>query len=144
MKLRIVAVGKLKDRPTRALVDEYLGRLKHYCPCEEVEVDAKPKKQLVQLRKATDGVTTIALDVIGKSYASKELAQQVERWACRGKGVVAFLIGGAEGLPADVLQSAHARWSLSRLTFPHRLARLLVAEQLYRAMTILRGEPYDH
>ena len=62
----------------------------------------------------------------------------------RGKGVVAFVVGGADGLPAAIVKAAHERWSLSALTFPHRIARLVLVEQLYRAMTILRNEPYDH
>jgi 23S rRNA (pseudouridine1915-N3)-methyltransferase len=70
------------------------------------------------------------------------LAKRVERWSSRGKGIVAFVIGGADGIPADLLSRADARLSLSTLTLPHRLARVVLAEQLYRAMTILRGEPY--
>jgi 23S rRNA (pseudouridine1915-N3)-methyltransferase len=88
--------------------------------------------------------TVIALDVKGKSWSSRALAKELERWASRGKGVVAFVIGGADGLPAELMARADARWSLSALTFPHRLARVIVAEQLYRALTIMRGEPYDH
>jgi 23S rRNA (pseudouridine1915-N3)-methyltransferase len=68
----------------------------------------------------------------------------VGRATARHKGIVAFLIGGADGLPPDVSRAAHDRWSLSALTFPHRLARLVLVEQIYRAMTILRGEPYGH
>ncbi|HET9932448.1 MAG TPA: 23S rRNA (pseudouridine(1915)-N(3))-methyltransferase RlmH, partial [Polyangiaceae bacterium] len=66
----------------------------------------------------------------------------LERWLAQGKGVIAFAIGGAEGLPAEFSKRAQHRLSLSRLTLPHRLARLLLAEQLYRALSIARGEPY--
>ncbi len=144
MKLRIVAVGKLKERDTRALCDDYLGRLRRYGGVDEIEIDPRHKDVAGRLAKACQGALVVALDVAGKAYDSRGLARQLERWRSSGKGAVAFLIGGADGLPRAVLDGADARWSLSPLTFPHRLARVLVAEQLYRAMTILRGEPYDH
>jgi 23S rRNA (pseudouridine1915-N3)-methyltransferase len=84
----------------------------------------------------------VALEVNGEQLTSPKLAERVEEWSRRGKGVIAFYIGGAEGIPADVSARADYRLSLSKLTLPHRLARVLLAEQLYRAMTILRGEPY--
>ena len=90
------------------------------------------------------GATVIALEVGGKSLTSEAFARGLERSMAQGKGVVTFLIGGADGLPPEVSRAAHDRWSLSSLTFPHRLARLVLIEQIYRAMTILRGEPYAH
>lgn len=143
MKLRVVAVGGLRHRAERELVDEYLGRVVHYCGCEHVEVKAAPPAALEKsLARATDGAAVVVLDVAGKVLSSEALARRLERLASRGKGVVAFVIGGAEGLPPAVVARADERWSLSALTFPHRLARVMLAEQLYRAMTILRGEPY--
>jgi 23S rRNA (pseudouridine1915-N3)-methyltransferase len=144
VRLRIVGVGRIKEPAARALVDDYIGRIGRYCRCDEIEIDAGANKQQAAFDKALGDATLIALDVLGKSWSSRALAQQLERWASRGKGVVAFVIGGADGLPAEVVARAHARWSLSALTFPHRLARVIVAEQLYRALTIMRGEPYDH
>ncbi len=142
MKLRIVAVGAIKDAPTRALLDRYRGRLSRYCAFEEVEVRAG-RSEGRDLVKAVGESTLVALDVGGEAMSSQALARRVERLASLGKGEVSFVIGGAEGLPPAILKAARERWSLSSLTFPHRLARLLLAEQLYRAMTILRGEPYD-
>jgi 23S rRNA (pseudouridine1915-N3)-methyltransferase len=84
----------------------------------------------------------VALEVDGEAVTSTELSKRVERWSSTGKGVVAFVIGGAEGIPKDLSRSAVARLSLSKLTLPHRLARVLLLEQLYRALSILRGEPY--
>jgi 23S rRNA (pseudouridine1915-N3)-methyltransferase len=139
VKLRVVAVGAVKERHARALVDEYLGRLRRYCAVEEVEL--KPGKSEA-LARAVAGTTVVALDAGGEALASRALARRVEQWASRGKGVVSFVIGGADGLPKDL--AADARLSLSTLTLPHRLARVILVEQLYRAMTILRGEPYDH
>ena len=145
MKLRVVAVGAIKERATRTLIDEYLRRLGRYTTVEEVEIKAGPAKgQIAAFARATEGANVVALDVAGQVLSSRQLARQLERHASRGKGVVAFLIGGADGLPRAVLDRADACWSLSALTLPHRLARLVLAEQLYRALTILRGEPYDH
>jgi len=145
MRLVIVAVGRVKDRPLRAAIDEYLGRVRRYVPCDEVEIaDAPPAKVGPALARATAGANVVALEVGGRALESEAFARGVERLGSRGKGVVAFLIGGADGLPKDVSAAAADRWSLSALTFPHRLARLVLAEQLYRAMAILRNEPYAH
>ncbi|MFO0588240.1 MAG: 23S rRNA (pseudouridine(1915)-N(3))-methyltransferase RlmH [Polyangiaceae bacterium] len=86
----------------------------------------------------------IALEVDGQALGSEAFARRLEQYGARGKGTVTFLIGGADGLPQDLSRAAHARLSLSTLTFPHRLARLVLIEQIYRAMTILRNEPYAH
>lgn len=145
MRLVVVAVGRVKDKPLRDALDEYFGRVRRYVPIDEIEVaDGPPAKVEAALAKAAGEATLVALEVEGVALTSPELAKQVERLGSRGKGVVAFLIGGADGLPRALSERAHARWSLSRLTFPHRLARLVLVEQLYRAMTILRGEPYAH
>jgi 23S rRNA (pseudouridine1915-N3)-methyltransferase len=145
MRLVVVAVGRVKDRPLRAALDEYFGRVRRYVPCDEIEIpDAPAAKLAPALSKATAGANVIALEVNGRALGSEAFAASVERWGSRGKGVVAFLIGGADGLPAEISAAASDRWSLSTLTFPHRLARLVLIEQLYRAMTILRGEPYAH
>ena len=84
----------------------------------------------------------VALDVGGQEVKSSEFARLVERWSTAGKGDIAFVLGGAEGLPGPLVSAAHCRLSLSRMTLPHRLARVLLYEQIYRALTILRGEPY--
>lgn len=145
MRFVIVAVGRVKDHDLRSVLDDYLGRLRRYVGCDEVEIpDGPSAKVRAAIDKATSGATVVALVIEGQAMDSATLAREVERMSCRGKGVVAFLIGGADGLPADVRQKAHLRLSLSRMTFPHRLARVMLAEQLYRAMTILRGEPYSH
>lgn len=138
MKLVVLAHGKLKDRGLRALVDDYWARVRRYAPCEEVELrdDAQFERAL------PSDALLVTLEVEGEALSSTELAQRLERWVSQGKGVVAFAIGGAEGLPAGIRARSRFRLSLSRLTLPHRLARLILAEQLYRAFSILRGEPY--
>jgi 23S rRNA (pseudouridine1915-N3)-methyltransferase len=137
VKLVVAAVGKLKDRGLRDLVDDYLGRLRHYVPIEELEV-----RDAAGFSKIHPEALRIALEVDGRALSSATFARKLESWGSTGKGIVAFMIGGAEGLPKDLSDAAHAKLSLSTMTLPHRLARLLLAEQLYRAMTILRNEPY--
>lgn len=145
MKIIIVAVGRIKDRALRAAIDDYIGRLRRYVTCEEVELTDGPAAKLAPaFAKATSGATVIALEIGGKSLSSEAFARAIERGGSQGKGVVAFLIGGADGLPIETSKAAQDRWSLSALTFPHRLARLVLVEQIYRAMTILKGEPYAH
>lgn len=145
MRILVVAVGRVKDKPLRAAIDEYVGRVRRFVPCDEVELEDAPAPKLIEkFNQKTLGATTIAMEVLGRAIDSPTFARELERCGSRGKGTVAFLIGGADGIPPVISQAAHARWSLSGLTFPHRLARLVLVEQLYRAMTILRGEPYAH
>jgi 23S rRNA (pseudouridine1915-N3)-methyltransferase len=136
--LLIVAVGKVKPPGLRTLADEYLRRIRRHVRCDEIEVrdDASLPKAI------PPSAWVVALEVRGRTLSSPQLAEHVEQWGSTGKGEVAFLIGGAEGLPPGLSEAAHVRVSLSALTLPHRLARIILLEQLYRAMSILRGEPY--
>jgi 23S rRNA (pseudouridine1915-N3)-methyltransferase len=138
MRLVIIAAGKLKEKEVRAIADDYLGRIRRWVKCDELEV--KSARDLAGA--VPDGALLVALEVDGDALTSTELSQRVERWGSTGKGVVAFVIGDAEGIPKALSQSAKARISLSKLTLPHRLARVLLLEQLYRSLSILRGEPY--
>lgn len=138
MRFFILAAGKLKEKEVRAIADDYLGRIRRYAKCDEIELKsasdlaaAIPKDALV-----------VAMEVDGDAVTSTELSKRVERWSSTGKGVVAFVIGGADGIPKELSKRAAARLSLSKLTLPHRLARVLLLEQLYRSLSILRGEPY--
>ena len=145
MRIVVVAVGRVKDKPLRAALDDYLGRVRRYVPCDEVELEDAPAARLAPIfAKKTEGSTTMALEVMGRALDSPSFARAIERAGSRGKGVVSFLIGGADGIPPETSRAADDRLSLSTLTFPHRLARLVLVEQIYRAMTILRGEPYAH
>ncbi len=138
MKLVVVAVGRIKERPLRAVADDYLARIGRYARCEELEV-----KDDVALERAVPAdALVVALEVGGKALSSEAFARALERWTAHGKGVVAFVIGGAEGIPAGVSRRADMQLSLSSMTLPHRLARVVLFEQIYRAFTILRGEPY--
>jgi 23S rRNA (pseudouridine1915-N3)-methyltransferase len=146
VRIVVVAVGRVKERPMRACIDEYAARVRRHVALDEVEIDpALPAaKVAVAIAKATDGARLVALDVTGKAMDSPAFAKALERCGSTGKGVVAFAIGAADGLPAETVARSDERWSLSALTFPHRLARLVLVEQLYRATSILRGDPYAH
>jgi 23S rRNA (pseudouridine1915-N3)-methyltransferase len=138
VRLVVVAVGKLKERAFRELADDYLGRVRRYTRCDELEV-----RDGAALEKALPAdALSVALEVKGEALTSEGLSRRLEQWGSRGKGVVAFLIGGAEGIPEATSKRADARLSLSTLTLPHRLARVVLYEQLYRAFSIQRGEPY--
>jgi 23S rRNA (pseudouridine1915-N3)-methyltransferase len=134
----IVAVGRIRDRPLRAVADDYLERVRRYVRCDEVEV----RDAALLARALPEAAHRIALEVDGESLSSVELARRIERWGSTGKGEIAWVIGGADGIPEGISRAAAARVSLSRMTLPHRLARVVLCEQLYRACTILRGEPY--
>lgn len=138
VKLVVIAAGKLKEREWRSLADDYLGRIRRYVKCDEIEV--KSGKDLAGA--VPSDALLVALEVEGDALTSTELSKRVERWGSTGKGVVVFLIGDADGIPKELSRSAAARISLSRLTLPHRLARVFLLEQLYRSLSILRGEPY--
>ncbi|HEX3773321.1 MAG TPA: 23S rRNA (pseudouridine(1915)-N(3))-methyltransferase RlmH [Polyangiaceae bacterium] len=138
MKLVVVAAGKIKERELRAVADDYLGRLKRYARCDEIETrDASSLAKSVP-----DAAFVVALEVDGDRLTSSEFAARLERWGSRGKGIVAFVIGAAEGIPKELSSRADVRLSLSSFTLPHRLARVVLLEQIYRAMTLQRGEPY--
>ena len=137
MRYRVVAVGRVRDAALRAACDGYLERLRHYTRVEEREV----KNEARILEGVPEGSRLVALAEAGEQWTSEQLADWTARWELDGRDVV-FALGGAEALPAAVLQTAERTWSLSRLTFPHELARVIVYEQLYRAYTIRRGEPY--
>ncbi|MCA9609640.1 MAG: 23S rRNA (pseudouridine(1915)-N(3))-methyltransferase RlmH [Myxococcales bacterium] len=146
MKVVLVVVGKVKERPLRAVLDDYLGRIRRYAKLEEIELKDLPAAELVDKieRRLDPNGRTVALEVEGKAWSSQDLAEQVGECELRSIPTLTFLIGGSYGLPPAVSAKADARFSLGRITLPHRLARVVLAEQIYRAFTILRGEPYSH
>jgi 23S rRNA (pseudouridine1915-N3)-methyltransferase len=138
VKLSVLAQGKLKDHALRQLTDDYKSRLQRYVGLEEIEV----KDTQALLRRVPRESFIVMLEVWGEALSSPALASKLEAWATRNKGNVCFVIGGADGIPKELSKLGDAHLSLSRLTLPHRLVRLLLFEQLYRCMTLLRGEPY--
>jgi 23S rRNA (pseudouridine1915-N3)-methyltransferase len=154
VKLRLVVVGRDKRDPLCLAAGEYLERIAHHFPVELVEVKEEPARsstpvdrvraaEAERIRRAIgEGAFVIALDERGKELRSTEIADRLRRFSNDGRALVAFAIGGPEGLDPGFQKEANETWSLSKLTLPHRMARLVLAEQLYRACTILRGEPY--
>jgi 23S rRNA (pseudouridine1915-N3)-methyltransferase len=130
-------VGRLKSAALRATCDDYLDRLRHYARFEEREV----KDESRVLAAMAEGSQLVALSRGGEQCTSAGLADWTSRWERDGTDVT-FAVGGADALLPPVLQRADRVWSLSQLTFPHELARVILYEQLYRAYTIRRGEPY--
>ncbi|HXF94736.1 MAG TPA: 23S rRNA (pseudouridine(1915)-N(3))-methyltransferase RlmH [Gemmatimonadales bacterium] len=137
MRYRVVAVGRLRNAALRAACDDYLRRLRRYARVEEREV----KDEARILAAVPEDSRLVVLSEHGEAWSSVELAEWTVRWERDGRDVT-FALGGAEALPRAVLGAAERVWSLSPLTFPHELARVIVYEQLYRAYTIRRREPY--
>ena len=144
MRLSIVAVGKIKERGIRDAIDDYVGRVSRHFPLDEIELRDAPSAELAMTieKRIPSPAHVVALDVEGKAMTSDGFARWLDARMAQGKGKIVFLIGGAEGLPAATRARADEKLSLSTMTLPHRLARLFLAEQLYRAVTILRNEPY--
>jgi len=138
VKLALVAVGKLKEAWVQEGCAEYAKRVRGKLPLDLVEV--KDDAELV--RKIPPRYKLWALDERGKELSSEELAASLRKAMNGSEQGIALVIGGADGLPRELVGRADFVWSLGRLTLPHRLARLIVLEQLYRALSILRGEPY--
>ena len=150
MKLTLTAVGRLRP-DYRALADEYASRLRRFTEFAELEVReaSRSPSAAVQLReeatrlrqKIPAGSRIVVLDRTGRTFSSEALAMELDRWRTTARPV-SLVIGGSNGLAAELIESADLSWSLGPLTLPHELARVVVLEQVYRAWTILRGEPY--
>ncbi|MDH3654029.1 MAG: 23S rRNA (pseudouridine(1915)-N(3))-methyltransferase RlmH [Myxococcales bacterium] len=146
MRVRIIAVGKAKDRDLRSLLGDYYARIGRYAKLEEIELKDGMVDEVAErlTRSIPDRSRVVALEVDGRALSSRDLATWLGRAENESVQSVVFLIGGAYGLPPEISKKADLRLSLSAMTLPHRLARLFLAEQIYRGFSILRGEPYDH
>jgi 23S rRNA (pseudouridine1915-N3)-methyltransferase len=147
MRLIIAAVGRLRDTPSRALFDTYAERLTWPLLVREVELKrpssrARDDEAHLLLDAIGDRATIIALDEHGADWTSAELARRVAGWRDGGASELAFAIGGADGHGEALLGRAAARVAFGRMTWPHRLARIMLVEQLYRAQQIIAGHPY--
>ena len=157
MQIRIIAVGKIKEKFLQDGIFEYEKRLRPYAKVQVFEVpeEKRPASASVSVEKAAvekegerilaaipDGSFVIVLDIRGPSWSSEELAESFRQWELAGQNQLVFVIGGDLGLSPAILSRSDCRLSLSRMTFTHPMARLLLVEQLYRAFRILRGEPY--
>jgi 23S rRNA (pseudouridine1915-N3)-methyltransferase len=157
MQISLIAVGKTQAPWIKDGLSLYVDRLKHYTKFQWVEVpDAKPrpgKPDPTQVKRdealllekhlqAADHI--ILLDERGTAYDSIAFSQHIARLQNRGLKHVAFVIGGPYGFDARIESMSHAKWSMGPLTFSHQMIRVFAAEQIYRAHTLLKGEPYHH
>ncbi|HEY9011286.1 MAG TPA: 23S rRNA (pseudouridine(1915)-N(3))-methyltransferase RlmH [Devosia sp.] len=156
MRIAIAAVGRMKQGPERELVGRYLdraiasGRPLGLSGFETIELTesrastspARKAEEAKALRAALPEGIVVALDERGRTLGSEAFANQIARWRDDGRPAVSFVIGGADGLEPDFVRTAAVTLSFSPLTWPHQLVRIMLAEQLYRATTILSGHPY--
>jgi len=152
MKHQLVFLGKIKDRFIEDGVNEYASRLVHYTSFSIVilkEKGGKRGKQLtveeqgkLLLQTVPSGATLVVLDSKGKQFSSEAFSQKIEQWEMQVIKQVCYLIGGPDGHALEVISAADLLVSLSKMTFTHDMARLLLVEQLYRAYTIKAGEQY--
>lgn len=155
MKTTLLLIGRTTDAHIQALIDQYCKRLSHYLTFDIVIIpELKNNKNLSQeqqkeaegkliLQNVEDNATLVLLDEHGTEYRSIEFADRMQRFMSAGRNIV-FVVGGPYGFSQVVYQRANHKISLSKMTFSHQMIRLIFIEQLYRAMTILRGEPYHH
>ena len=141
MKIRLLMLGKTRREEARALVDDYVARVRHYADIEVTELrDAGPAA--LHKLKLDSAATIVFLDAAGKQFTSQQFAKWLGDLRDRGTRELVFLCGDAEGFPAELRTSAKQKISLSTLTMPHEFARVVLAEQIYRAFAILAGHPY--
>ncbi len=157
MKIRLLTVGKIKEKYLRDAIVEYSKRLSRYCKLEILEAadektpDHASEALEEQIKKKegdrilnfiSDSDYVIALDLKGEMFTSEEFAQKIDRLGIQGVSTIDFIIGGSLGLSEDVRRRADLKVSFSKMTFPHQLMRVIFLEQLYRSYRIIRNEPY--
>ncbi len=155
MKITLLLTGKTSDARLSSLIDEYQQRLRHYVPFELIVLpDLKNAKALSEeqvktaegeaiLRFLTPAMDVVLLDEHGREFRSIEFADYLQKKMSSGKDLT-LVIGGPYGFSDAVYQRANGKLSFSQMTFSHQMIRIMAIEQIYRAMTILRGEPYHH
>ena len=153
MRISLLAIGNKLPRWINEGVEEYLKRFPASCYLDVVEIPAEKRSKQSDIKRLIEregekllaaikpGNRVIALAVKGQSWSTEKLADHIKQWQSEGRHID-LLVGGADGLSADCLKKADTHWSLSPLTLPHGLVRIIVAEQLYRAVSILQNHPY--
>ncbi len=150
MKIFICAVGKIKDEYYRDAIEEYLKRASRYADVKVIQLDEAPPAKSAEEQKRIEGeqilarlgdIPFIAMDSRGELVSSEELAATLKRYRDASTSV-AFVIGGSYGLSDEVLAAAKGRMAFGRITFPHQLFRVVLAEQIFRALSINAGLPY--
>ena len=152
MRLRLAVVGRVKEPHWRAACDEYLKRLRSYATMDIMEVSDRdlgtdPGRAVAAegvdlLRALPDGSYVVVLDLGGTQRTSEQFSEDLAALMVRGRSDITFVIGGSAGLAPEVLARADVVLSLSKMTLPHQLARVVLLEQIYRAFRIMRNEPY--
>lgn len=156
MKTKLILVGKTTDQQLEKLITDYAQRLTHYLSFEITTLpelkntkaltpdQQKEKEAALILKQLAEGDHIALLDEGGKEYRSVQFAQYIEKLQHTGARRLVFIVGGPYGFASAIYERAKEKLSLSKMTFSHQMIRLLFVEQMYRAMTILRGEPYHH
>jgi len=156
VKLKFLWIGKTKDSLLGEIESRYLGRVEKYFSAGQISVpDLKktdPHQQATQLKresrsiesKLSPGTYLVVLDDAGKQLTSEELALFFEDLMNRGVPEITFIVGGYFGIPEEIKDLANMKLSLTRLTLPHEMVRVILLEQVYRAITIVKGSPYHH
>lgn len=153
MRIHICAVGRLRTGPERALLDDYLtrfdrtGRPLGLGPAQMHEVEDRkgggmPAEAALLQRALPKGALTVAMDERGKTLTSPQFADHLARWRDEGRGDVAFVIGGADGIDPSLRSATDFKLSFGAMVWPHMLVRVMLAEQIYRAASILGKSPY--
>lgn len=153
MRIRLIAIGTKMPGWVTEAYQEYAGRLPHECRLELVELKMPERSrssdivrlmaqeaELIQAQ-LKPGERLLALDVKGRNWSTEQLADEMQRWRQDGRDI-ALIIGGPDGIAPELLAKAELKWSLSALTLPHPLVRIVVAEAIYRAHTVVSGHPY--
>lgn len=154
MNIKIIAVGKIKEKYSKEAIDEFKKRLGGYCSLSLIEIPAQEIKDdsLAEKYKELEGEKILAaikpdsyvitLEILGKSLSSEEFAQKIKELSQSGHNEIVFIIGGANGLSPQVSQRADFKLSFSKMTFTHQLIRIFLYEQIYRAFKIINKESY--
>ncbi|MEG9328770.1 23S rRNA (pseudouridine1915-N3)-methyltransferase [Salinimicrobium catena] len=156
MTIKLLTIGKTDDNSLQSLIDTYVKRLGHYNKFElEIIPDLKKTKNInteqqkvmegkLILDKVTSSDFLVLLDENGKQYSSEGFSEYIQKRLNSGMKQLIFVVGGPYGFSEEVYQRANGKISLSKMTFSHQMVRLFFTEQLYRAFTILKNEPYHH
>jgi 23S rRNA (pseudouridine1915-N3)-methyltransferase len=153
MQIHIISIGTKMPAWVNDGVNEYLKRMPRECRVGLIELAAAQRSKTTDLKRAVQDESdrllkavprnciVIALDVNGRQHNTESLSMEMGKWLSDGRDI-ALLIGGADGLSPECLSSTESKWSLSKLTYPHPLVRIILAEQLYRAWSLLNNHPY--
>ena len=156
MKIKLLFIGETQDDFVKIALGKYFDRLKHYVEIEIIELSfKKSNKSLTEsqiklqeaeqaLKKISIGDFVVLLDEKGSQLSSKEFSKMIQKYQLSGNKSIVFVIGGAYGFADELYKRANQQLALSKMTFTHQFARVILVEQIYRAYTILKNEPYHH